>query len=401
MKTFWRVAVRFWWPGMSYQIRQWVLQCGHCRLANSSSQLSSAWLHGYDSKSPFDIQFLDVWTPGCLPSKQGHIKLLCSMDELCGFVEGAPIAKEDSITIAREAFSRIFIPNGLPRLVIVDDGSPFKGALRAMCKLLSIPCEPVSPQNHRAVRVERFFRYLNKVERIVVANNQSFHTWLQGVYFSLYAWNSSPIDGTNIIRSFVAKGRTFPLPIDLALDSTRPGPAHEGAPALEHVATMSPVLERQRDILRLINDERRRRHRELRNAAANQKTFQPGDIVIVRRQIQSDATEGKVAKLMFKATGPYIVLQANLASLLLGAQTPIRRRCRPKRQTQESQRSPHADTTLDPLHPQTSRRGGNALRGVRRTDSAQPTGANPGRVRIWFIRTARSGRHPRTTTVRF
>eukprot|EP00978_Attheya_sp_CCMP212_P028341 scaffold97687_cov39-Attheya_sp.AAC.1 len=34
--TFWRIAIRFWWPGMTVQIRQWVLECGHCHLATST-----------------------------------------------------------------------------------------------------------------------------------------------------------------------------------------------------------------------------------------------------------------------------------------------------------------------------------------------------------------------------
>jgi len=179
-----------------------------------------------------------------------------------------------------------------------------------MCKLLTIPCEAVSSQNHRAVRVERFFKYLNKMEKITVANTQSFLTWLQGTMFSLYGWNASPINGTNLIRSFVAKGRMFPFPIDLALDPIPRLLGSEGTPALEYVQSLGPVIQRQRHMLQLLNDERRQRHRELRNKSAVQRTFQPGDLVIVRRQVQSDAAEGKVAKLMFKATGPYIVLKA-------------------------------------------------------------------------------------------
>ena len=112
--------------------------------------------HSYSAESVFDVVFLDVWTPGCFPSKFGNIKLLCCLEEITGFADGAPIHKEDSQEIAGTAFTRFFMPNGLPRLVIVDEGSPFKGYLLGMCRLLEIPCTAVSPNNHRANRLERF-----------------------------------------------------------------------------------------------------------------------------------------------------------------------------------------------------------------------------------------------------
>ena len=115
--------------------------------------------------------------------------------------------------------------------MVVDEGSPFKGILTAMCQLLSIPCVAAAPQNHRTVQIERFFGYLNRVERITAANTQSFTAWLQGVLFAIYGWNATPVDGTNLVRSFVAKGRIFPFPINLALNPIPPtlgieGPSH-------------------------------------------------------------------------------------------------------------------------------------------------------------------------------
>ena len=47
----------------------------------------------------------------------------------------------------------------------------------------------------------------------------------------------------------------------------------------------------------------------MKNQAQTQRVFNPGDLVIVRRQVKSKATEGVMAKLLFKARGPYRVLQ--------------------------------------------------------------------------------------------
>eukprot|EP00978_Attheya_sp_CCMP212_P038592 scaffold192647_cov30-Attheya_sp.AAC.1 len=133
--------------------------------------------------------------------------MVCSMCEVSGFISGGPIRVEESAEIANAAFLHIFIPNGLPRLVFLDSGPAMKRSLHALCRQLQIPVHTVSPSNHRAVRVERFFCYLNKVVKITAADTQSHMEWLAGVIFAMYGWNSMPVAGTDLIRSFVAKGR--------------------------------------------------------------------------------------------------------------------------------------------------------------------------------------------------
>ena len=66
---------------------------------------------------------------------------------------------------------------------------------------------------------------------------------------------------------------------------------------------MFPLWYRQKEILKILNLERRKRHRDLANAGKNKRTFKPGDIVIVRKQVKSK--EGKPAKLTLRARGPY------------------------------------------------------------------------------------------------
>jgi hypothetical protein len=126
----------------------------------------------------------------------------------------------------------------------------------------------------------------------------------------MYGWNSMPVAGTDIIRLFVAKGRVFPFPIDLALDN-RP-PTHqlfEDQPAITHSESMYPVLKRQREILSALNEARREHHCDLKNKSRQPRTFEPGEIVIVRRETQTNITRGVFAKQQMASRGPYIVLQ--------------------------------------------------------------------------------------------
>jgi hypothetical protein len=72
---------------------------------------------------------------------------------------------------------------------------------------------------------------------------------------------------------------------------------------------MFPMWYQQKELLKLLNDERRARHRDMKNKARTNRTFNPGDLVIVRKQVQSNASEGRPEKLVLKAKGPYQVLE--------------------------------------------------------------------------------------------
>ena len=73
----------------------------------------------------------------------------------------------------------------------------------------------------------------------------------------------------------------------------------EGQGALEYTESALPLLRRQRTLLQLLNDERRERHRELKNDSLTTRLFEPGDIVVVQRQVQSSAEKQQTAKGQF------------------------------------------------------------------------------------------------------
>jgi hypothetical protein len=72
---------------------------------------------------------------------------------------------------------------------------------------------------------------------------------------------------------------------------------------------MSPLLFNQRQLLNILNGERRLRHIDLKNDSRMTPTFDIGDLVIVRKQVKSDASAGVSAKLVFRSKGPYRVIE--------------------------------------------------------------------------------------------
>ena len=122
----------------------------------------------------------------------------------------------DSETMAQKCFNNFFVPNGLLRLVLIDPASENKGDVICMCENIGIIHCVVAPEDHDAILNEWFHRYLNKVEAIHAAEMTSFSQWELGALFASYAWNASPVDGTDVICSIAAKFREFPFPLDIA-----------------------------------------------------------------------------------------------------------------------------------------------------------------------------------------
>jgi hypothetical protein len=133
--------------------------------------------------------------------------------------------------------------------------------------------------------------------------------WIKGTLFAVYAWNSAPVDGTNIVRSVAAIARDFPFPIETEQDRiATPTHSNTGQQILDHVSATFPMLASQRTILKILIEDRRQHHRDLKNQTRKEKQFSPGDIVIVRKQVTSGDSYGP-AKLRLRARGPYRVLE--------------------------------------------------------------------------------------------
>ena len=124
-----------------------------------------------------------------------------------------------------------------------------------------------------------------------------------------YAWNASPIDGTDIIRSVPAIGRELRYPIDVSLS---PVPDIIDNPS-ESVATYLRYLQRDvpfsRQLLAFLVEDRRLIHRERVKEKRHLVKYSPGDIVMAKVAVQSKKSAGRVAKLVYQSKGPFVVVE--------------------------------------------------------------------------------------------
>jgi hypothetical protein len=123
----------------------------------------------------------------------------------------------------------------------------------------------------------------------------------------LYAWNSTPIPGTDLSRCFVALGREFQFPIHFSADKH-----------MELTSTPASVTSYSRDLATrlsaltevavLLVDKQRAYYREFINARRpDPEIYSIGDTVFTRRATHSSAVRGQADKLIYPFTGPWLI----------------------------------------------------------------------------------------------
>ena len=186
-------------------------------MANGARQESSGLVQGMEEANTLDTVFLEFWSPGdSVTDKSAATKVptyTCCMKSFAaaGFI-GGEITAEKVPILALESFFSLF---GLPKLILVEDDTIFKGFFLQLFESLGILVKAVLKENHRAVRNEIFHKYLNKVQVLHASDKASVAQWRLGTSFATYSWNAAPVDGTDIERAIVDIGRSFPFPTDI------------------------------------------------------------------------------------------------------------------------------------------------------------------------------------------
>ena len=84
------------------------------------------------------------------------------MCDITGFVVAVITDNITAENIVRLFMEDVILKYGICAVVVVDDGSSFKGTFENMCTILDITYWPLSRGNHKGNSVEKFHRFLNK-----------------------------------------------------------------------------------------------------------------------------------------------------------------------------------------------------------------------------------------------
>ena len=308
-KTIHRLRLRFFWPALSAFVRVAIRRCPHCVLANSTKNDAASLMYSFPLSEPFYLVFGDLWTPGVTSPNASPEYWLIVVEDITGVAIPVHVGTDPHASSLAALFMKhILLRVGLCSAVCVDDDGKFKGLFQAMCEALELRFLPLAKGNHQGMRVERFNRYLNKVCTIAANDRGHMPSAHQAVDVAAYAWNSAPIEGTDVIRSLPAFGRIFRFPFDVNLASL-PHPTDDCAAAtIEFLNATASTKQFATEVLGFLKEDRVTAHRERVNQRRREADFKVGDHVTVRVQTQSNADAGRPKKLLYKASGPFVVV---------------------------------------------------------------------------------------------
>ena len=102
-----------------------------------------------------------------------------------------PEIKAASISLA--SFNNMFIPFGLPMLVIIDLNIIHKHMIIILLETLCIPYYIVPPESHNSILCQILDKFFNKIQCFHATDFLTYEQWILGIIFIIYAWNASTI----------------------------------------------------------------------------------------------------------------------------------------------------------------------------------------------------------------
>ena len=185
---------------MREDIKQWVAKCAHCVAYHIWSNRKSELYFSWPITSQFWIIHTDLWIPGnyAIDSKGNTGYLLNSLCELTQFVVSTPTFDITAATLEKLFMEEVLLTFGKCAVFVVDDGKNFKGIFKEMCEHLKSTYWCISRGNHKRNSAKKYHRFLNKIQTITVTDRGSHDNFIQNAKTRQYAWNSAPIDDTDI-----------------------------------------------------------------------------------------------------------------------------------------------------------------------------------------------------------
>ena len=183
------IRARFWWPGLTKDVRNFCAACVSCARASPYTSERLGKLKPIVSEGPWNTVAMDLAGP--YPEGEDDEKyVLVVMDHFTKYVILLALQSKKAALVARKVHKRVLCFVGFPRRIITDNGTEFQGEFDKMCKESGIQHSCVLPYHAQANGlVERYMQNLNKMVRIVTEELKT--SWSRALAAHAFAYNTS------------------------------------------------------------------------------------------------------------------------------------------------------------------------------------------------------------------
>ena len=217
-RTLGLLKTRCFWPGMAGQVKQYVKDCAHCRLAKAPGPKPRMPMQHLLAFRPLELVAMDFLKLD--RGKGGYEDVLVITDAYTKFSQAVKCPDQTALTVARVLRDSWFSCYGIPYRLHSDRGRNFESAVVSqLCQLYGVKrsrTTPYHPQGNG--QTERFNQTLCGLIKSLPSEDR--RKWPDMIKHLVFIYNSTPHQVTGVSPYTLMYGREPNLPIDQLLDRT-------------------------------------------------------------------------------------------------------------------------------------------------------------------------------------
>ena len=319
-KTLHKLQARFWRPGLSSSVYDYVQSCLTCGQCKPPPKKPKAKLISIPSSHPMQRVHIDIIGP--LPrTKKGNSYIMTVQCAYTKWAEAYPLRNQRASTCARVLINDWIYRYGVPDSIHTDQGTNFESTLfQEMCEVLEIN-KTRTTSYHPAGngQVENFNRTLKSLLKVRVTENTN--TWDEYLGACLMAYRSSIHKSTGYTPFHLMFGRETRMPLDIMLgEQIDEEEESYGEFATELKEKLTEAYRQTSKNLQVAQC----RQKAYYNQDATNKVYKPGDKVFL---YTPQLKVGEAAKFHRFWSGPYIIQEklsdVNYKIKMSGAKTKV------------------------------------------------------------------------------
>jgi hypothetical protein len=285
-----------------------VQTCHKCQMYQNCKNAPPQYLHTMASSWPFSAWGMDVIGEITPKASNGHEFILVAIDYFTKWVEACSFKNVTQVAVTRFVKNNIVCRYGMPEMLITDNASNLNN--RMMDQL----CQQFKIQHHNSApyrpKMNGTVEAANKnVKKILSQMTETYKDWHEHLPYALCAYRTSVRTSVGATPYSLVYRMEAVLPVEVEILSLR----ILSQTQLEE-AEWAQVRYEQ---LNFIDEKRlaalchgqlyQRRIERAYNKKARPRTFQPGDLVLKKRNMAFSDSRGKFVP---SYEGPYVVKKA-------------------------------------------------------------------------------------------
>uniref|UniRef100_A0A2N9I3P2 Integrase catalytic domain-containing protein n=2 Tax=Fagus sylvatica TaxID=28930 RepID=A0A2N9I3P2_FAGSY len=289
----------YYWLTMERDCIRHVQTCHKCQMYQNSKNAPPQYLHTMASPWPFSAWGMDVIGAITPKASNGHEFILVAIDYFTKWVEACSFKNVTQVAVTRFVKNNIICRYGMPEMLITDNASNLNNRMMdQLCQQFKIQhhnSAPYRPKMNGAVEAAN-----KNVKKILSKMTETYKDWHEHLPYALCAYRTSVRTSVGATPYSLVYGMEAVLPVEVEIPSLR----ILSQTQLEEAEWAQARYEQ----LNFIDEKRlaalchgqlyQRRIERAYNKKARPRTFQPGDLVLKKRNMALSDPRGKVRTII-------------------------------------------------------------------------------------------------------